>query len=99
MGFNKLKVNGKPFNILDLIELKLSKKAFIQVSSGIFTINHYGTTILSHDFNKNTTKINFNCSKTSDQQIYRALAILKIELENCINVHIGKKYNESGVNE
>ena len=29
MEFNKLKVNGKPFNILDLIELKLSKKAFI----------------------------------------------------------------------
>lgn len=85
--------------ILDLSDLKMSKKAYPKLNNGIFTINHYGTTILSHDFNKNITEINFNCSKTSDQQIYRALAILEIELENCINVHIGKKYNESGVNE
>ena len=85
--------------ILDLSDLKMSKKAYQTWNGRIFTINHYGTTILSHDFNKNITEINFNCSKTSDQQIYRALAILEIELENCINVHIGKKYNESGVNE
>ena len=85
--------------ILDLSDLKMVKRAYTELENDIFSITHYGTKILSHDFNKNITEINFNCSRTSDKQIYRALAILEIELENCINVHIGKKYNESGVNE
>ena len=85
--------------MLDLNGLKMVKSAYSDFQNGIFSVIHYGTTILSHDFNKSVTEINFNCSRTSDQQIYRALAILEIELENCINVHSGKKYNESGVNE
>ena len=85
--------------MLDLNDLKMVKSAYSDFQNGIFSVVHYGTTILSHDFNKSVTTINFNCSRTSDKQIYRALAILEIELKNCINVHSGKKYNESGANE
>ena len=76
------------------------KSAYSDFQNGIFfSYPLWKLQFLSHDFNKSVTEINFNCSRTSDQQIYRALAILEIELENCINVHSGKKYNESGVNE
>ncbi len=85
--------------VLDLVGLKMVKGANSENHNGIFKINHYDTEILKHDFNKNQTIINLNCSKTSDKQIYRVLTILDQKIENCINTHKGKKYNYSGVNE
>lgn len=82
--------------MIDTTNLKLVKEAKLIDSPDYLEITHYGTKIFSHSKIYNLTTINYNCSKTSDKQIKYALELIGKTLDQCFNIHTGKKYNFSG---
>ncbi len=83
----------------NLDDLKLVKEAKLKVDRDIVTINHYNTTIFKTNLNTKKTELDLDCSPTSNKMIFRVLDFLNLKIENCVNIHKGKKMNHSGANE
>lgn len=70
-------------------ELKLVRDAEIFRQGGVIFLRHYKTIIFAYNIESGLCEINWHCSKTSDNQIRRAIDFFNIAKENILDVSDG----------
>ena len=72
--------------------LKMVKGAYMFLEDQVYFIRHYDTIIFANDPLKQRCEVNWNCSRTSNNQIMYALNFFGIDRESAIDVSDGSKW-------